>query len=150
LNARRESRRLRGFTILVALGVLLTTAGVLFPEFRAAERAAQARALAVDLDALNDAVDAFRRDHGDAPPGRDGDLWRAELLLRQLTMPTARDGSIHERGSFGPYLRAGIPRNPLDGVADVRIVPIGPVPGPDGNGGWLFHAPTARFHSNTR
>ncbi len=146
----RRNPSLRGFALPVALGVVLTTAGVLLPEWRSVQIAAQARALTVDLAALNGAVDAFRRDHDGLLPGRDGDAFRAELLVRQLTLPTARDGSIHERGCCGPYLRAGLPGNPLDGSGEVRVVAIGPVPGPDGNGGWLYHAPTGRFHSNSR
>jgi len=150
VSAASRNPSLRGFALLVALCAVITTAGVLVPEWQSAQRAARARALVVDLAALNAAVAAFRRDHDGQLPGSDGDSVRAELLVRQLTLPTARDGAIHERGSFGSYLRHGLPVNPLDGSSEVRVVAIGPIPGPDGNGGWLFHAPTGQFHSNSR
>ncbi len=141
---------MRSLSLLLATAVVCGAGGLLLPSYKEARRQAVERALDADLSALNGAVDAFQRDHAGAMPGRDADAVRADLLVRQLTLPTASDGMPHEKGSFGPYLRAGMPPNPLDGVDDVRIVAKGNLPDPDGNGGWLFHVPTGRFHSNRR
>jgi type II secretory pathway pseudopilin PulG len=140
----------RSLALLLATAVVCGASGLLWPAYQEARRESVDRALDADLSALNGAVDAFKRDHAGAMPGRDGDAVRADLLMRQLTLPTAGDGMPHEKGSYGPYLRAGLPPNPLDQVDDVRIVAKGGVPEPDGNGGWLFHVPTGRFHSNRR
>jgi len=148
--ARSGSGPVRSLTLLLATAVVCGASGLLWPSYKEARREAVERALDADLSALNGAVDAFARDHAGTLPGRDGDVVRPDLLLRQLTLPTDGDGMPHEKGSFGPYLRAGMPPNPLDQVDDVRIVLKGNLPEPDGSGGWLFHVPTGRFHSNRR
>ena len=140
----------RTLSLLLATAVVCGAAGLLWPSWKEARRQSVERALDADLSALNGAVEAFQRDHDGMLPGKDGDVVRADLLVRQLTLPTASDGMPHEKGTFGPYLRAGMPPNPLDQVDDVRIVFKGNLPEPDGSGGWLFHVPTGRFHSNRR
>ncbi len=140
----------RRMAVFVALAVLGAGAGVLWPSIQAAERRARELALATDLSALQLAIEEYQRDHDQQLPGSDGLIVRAELLVQHLTMPTSRDGSIHEGGRFGPYLRAGIPPNPLDGSDEVRVVTVGSVPAADGSGGWIFHPPSGRFHPNTR
>ncbi|MSR45633.1 MAG: hypothetical protein EXS13_00960 [Planctomycetes bacterium] len=144
------SATLRWFALLGAFAAVCATGGMVVPAYHTALRDAAARSLAADLSALNDAVEDYRRDHAGVFPGGDGEKIRAELLVRQLTLPTAVDGAMHQLGPFGPYLRAGIPPNPLDQSTELRIVIDGGLPGPDGAGGWLYHVPTGRFHSNAR
>lgn len=146
----RSPAFVRRVALLAALGVTGATAGVLWPSIRAADLRARQLALSTDLSALQFAVEEYQRDHEGRLPGSDGVLVRAELLVQQLTMPTSPDGSIHEGGGCGPYLRAGVPPNPLDGIDEVRVVTVGSVPAADGSGGWIFHPPSGRFHANTR
>ncbi len=140
----------RRLALVVALGVVGATAGILVPSFREAQRESRELALATDLSALQLAVEAYQKDHAGQLPGSDGLIVRAELLVQQLTLPTSPDGAIHEGGGCGPYLRAGIPPNPLDGIDEIRVVTVGSVPAADGSGGWIFHPPSGRFHANTR
>lgn len=148
--ARPPIPSLRWLTVLGAIGVVCAIGGLLLPEWHGAQKNAELRAQSVDLGALNDAVAAYQRDHGGELPGRDGDGFREELLVRQLTFPTAFDGAIHERGVCGPYLKAGVPANPADDRTDIRIVTSVNLPAPDDTGGWMFHVPTGRFHANSR
>ena len=111
--------------------------------------------LADQLAVVRTAILEYGMDHGSADgparPGADGD---ARTFLDQLTAPTTREGSTaalagpRDRRYFGPYL-AGLPVNPVNGKATVRVHP-GP-PGSvvaDNTAGWVYLPANGAFFAD--
>ena len=134
----------------MSLLVLAAMGGLLVPQFRATQGALRENALAADLNYLNQALRRYVDEHGGALPGMQDGLLDQDLLRRQLTLPTTNDGSVAPNGSFGPYLKAGVPSNPMNGSNELKVVTTEVMPAPDGTTGWVLHVPTARITSNAR
>ncbi len=150
---RRQRRSSKGL-ILLTLAVLGGLAGVLVPGYFRAARDLKRQALQTDLEYLNNAANRFRDEHAGSPPGLD-DTNRVDedRLIRHLTLPTDAHGQVLPGGPCGPYLKVGIPPNPWNGSAEVKIVTAAAPPQPDGSTGWIFHVVTpgvAEFSSNAR
>jgi hypothetical protein len=135
---------------LLSLAVLLTTGGLLVPQFRATRKQLRDHALAVDLDCLNQAVHRYVEEHGGALPGLEDGLINHDVLRRQLTLPSTSDGAITPSGPCGPYLKTGIPPNPWNDSSDIKVVTSPGLPSPDGTTGWVLHVPSNRIVSNAR
>lgn len=104
---------------LLACGLLLAAAGVghaLAPRLEGCGESPEA-ALASNLATLRQAIEMYRAQHDGRVPGQDGD--EAEFI-RQLT--TATDAEGRPGGSLGPYIRVGMPANPITGGTRVLVV----------------------------
>jgi type II secretory pathway pseudopilin PulG len=130
--------------------VLLGTGGLLVPQYRATERRLRERALAVDLEFLNQAVRKYADQHGGSLPGLQDGIVDPDLLRRQLTLPSTSDGAITPNGPCGPYLKAGIPPNPWNDSSEIKVVTATALPPPDGTTGWVLHVPSRRILPNAR
>lgn len=147
------SRRSKSAKVLlvVAAFVVLGLSGVVVPGFYRAKSELKRSAFTTDLRFLNSASKHYRDEHNGAIPGIDDDgSIDEQRLVRQLTLPMDERGRVMPNGRFGPYLKVGIPPNPWNGSAEVKIVTTSVVPPPDGTTGWIFHVPSGQFSSNAR
>lgn len=125
------------------LGLLMT---ILFaagkPLFDAAQEEARIAALRQDLHTMRSQIELYKAEHDGQPPTvHDG-------TFPQLIRPTNAQGVPGEAGSrfpFGPYLRGGVPVNPMTGRSVVATTPSFPPDGPTGGGGWIYHPPTGQI-----
>ena len=115
-----------------------------------------------ELARLQHAVHAYRRDH-DRWPGTDpyresGEQGRrasAPWLVRQLLLSSDESGRCAYAESwshpFGPYLWAGMPSNPVNGLSNVRVIELDEeVPtSPDGTTGWIYDPQSGRVRINS-
>jgi len=134
----------------LSLLVLLGTGALLVPQYHSTQDRLRERALAIDLQCLNEAVRRYVADHGGNLPGLEDGLIDHDVLRRQLTLPSTSDGAITPTGNCGPYLRAGVPPNPWNGSNDIKVVTAPQLPPPDGTTGWVMHVPSGRIVSNAR
>ncbi len=144
-----RSRSAARVLTLLSLLVLVALGGLLVPEIRTTERRLRERALEADVKALNQALRRYGDEHQGALPGFDDGVLDQDLLRRQLTLPSAPDGTIAPNGPCGPYLRTGVPPNPWNGSSELKVVTTVTVPPPDGTTGWIVHVPTRRVLSNS-
>ncbi len=138
---------------MVAVGVLIAvpshppTAGRAHADRIAhAERSARAE--------LATAIDVYRTDHG-ALPGRIvgasfSQQPTGERLARQLTLATDETGNVAPSSEpsypFGPYLPNGVPVNPVNGLAGIRLADL--LETADGSTGWTVDPATGHVASN--
>ena len=125
------------------------------------EEAAEARVrhgLHLEADDLRSAIEEYRRDHHEWPghdPGTGHVRGSSETwLVRQLTMASNEHGEVvpsPERAyPFGPYLTHGIPVDPINGRADIRVLAPGtppPTTADDGSG-WIYDPTTGALRPN--
>ena len=150
MAAGRRSKSSR-VLIVVAAFVVVGLSGVTVPCFFRAQRELKKSALGTDLRFLNAASKHYRDEHNGSVPGVDDDgSIDEQRLVRQLTLPMDERGRVMPNGRFGPYLKVGIPPNPWNGSAEVKMVSTSAVPPADGTTGWVFHVPTGQFSSNAR
>jgi type II secretory pathway pseudopilin PulG len=135
-------------SIVGSVLILGALSALTLPGFERLERDLSQREHALDLETLNSALARYRADHGGRLPGQNDGEWDRVRVTRQLTLPTDADGNLHPEGRCGPYLEAGVPPNPLNGSAEIRIELGSALPSPDGSTGWTLHVPTAAFVSN--
>lgn len=146
----RPPKNTKKLLLLLAL-VSLGLAGALVPAYFKAGAEMRRTALATDLRFLNGASKRYRDDHVGRVPGLDDDSnVDGERLVRQLTLPTDARGQVQPAGTFGPYLKTGIPPNPWNGSNGVKIVSTAALPSADDTTGWTYHVPTGQFVSNAR
>lgn len=130
-----------GAVVLVGAIALLTA----LPGSDASAEEGKNLELADGLGVLRTAIFRFSMDHDDGGrdvllPGREG----ADFVA-QLTGTSRRDGSIapvaggaFDNRWYGPYLTE-IPRNPVNGLATVRVMPPGyPEAVFTGAAGWVY------------
>jgi type II secretory pathway pseudopilin PulG len=144
------SPRLTRVLTLLSLLVLAAMGGLLVPQLRSTERRLRDRALEADLRVLNQALKGYCDDHASNLPGLEDGALDQDLMRRQLTLPSTPDGTIAPNGPCGPYLKAGIPPNPWNGLSELKVVTTASVPPPDGTTGWIVHVPSQRILSNAR
>lgn len=93
---------------------------------------------------LRGAIEDYRSEHGRVPgTSPDGSVHTERDFRRQLLLHTDLDGhalpQALESHPYGPYLWDELPRNPLNGLSDVRIVKDRELSAEfDGESGWLY------------
>jgi len=131
------------------------------PEVPGMEGFAKEARLQFELRNFREALEEYREEHKVYPgygPGRANSYVHGEPagvhFKRQMLMWSDEWGHAGplSPGSkeLGPYLETGLPKNPLNGLRDVRLVPDGvPFPTePDGRTGWLFKPETGELRAN--
>lgn len=103
---------------------------------------------------LRGAIEDYRSDHGRVPgTSPDGSIHTERDFQRQLMLHTDELGhalpQALESHPFGPYLHGAIPKNPINGRADVRIVNGRELSTEiDGESGWIYNPITDELSLN--
>ena len=125
--------------LIVVIAIVCATA---VPLIEAANRRAQQSALAQNLHTLRSQIELYKAEHGGQTPLlHDG-------TLPQMVQPTNADGMPGPAGGkypFGPYLRSGVPTNPVSGRSVITATKSFPPTAASGNGGWLYHQETGQI-----
>ena len=140
-----RARKLQGRISLIYAVVLATafSIGAFFgiPAIESVTRGMNEAALQKSLGTFRTQIDRYQRDHnGQMPTAADGGI-------PQLIRPTNETGTLGASSNgfpYGPYLKQGIPVNPLTGCSIVTPIDTFPPTEPSGNGGWLYHAETGQ------
>lgn len=141
-------RRIRGFSALeavVVVAILALLAGITIPRFAAARDGRITTRLLCSLSLLRAAVDDYWTQH-DGYPGPDAAAFVAQLTGRtdRRGLPAA-EGDI---GARGPYVRDGIPDNPVSGGNSVKFVESMPHEA-DGTSAWIYCPASGELRANT-
>jgi type II secretory pathway pseudopilin PulG len=123
--------------ILVALVAIAGAAGL--PVVEAVNTQAKKSVLRENLHSLRSQIQFYALQHRGQLPVL------SQASLPQLIRATDIAGSPGEPSSkrpFGPYLKWGVPVNPLTGRSIVTATDVFPPTKPSGNGGWLYHQPS--------
>jgi general secretion pathway protein G len=161
-----NNRPERGFTLvelLIVVIILAILAAIVVPQFSATTDDANQAAYDTNLANMRSTAELYRQQHA-AYPGRvastgaacvngaaDGGVVGSPALLTQLTRYTnaagqACTGFDANQFRFGPYLKEGIPNNPLGTTNTVVVVSTGVLGLTSlGTGGWRFDSITGEF-----
>jgi len=133
------------FTVIdaVIVAVLAAIVGATtIPLLEMANRRAKTTALLQNLHTLRSQIELYKLGHGGEPPV----LYQGSFP--QLIRATNAEGIPGEPGTeypFGPYLRSGLPLNPITGRSIVTATGVFPPTAPSKNGGWLYHQATGQI-----
>lgn len=132
------------------------------PEVPGMEGFAQEARLQFELRNFRSALEEYREDHKVYPgysPGRANSYLHGDLsgltFKRQMLLWSDEWGNMGQltpgRMELGPYLETGLPKNPLNGLESVRLIPDGmDFPAvPDETTGWLFKPETGELRANS-
>jgi prepilin-type N-terminal cleavage/methylation domain-containing protein len=156
-----RSLAIRAFTLvelLIVVVVLGILAGIVLPSFSSSTQDTKVSATVQNVQTIRSALDFFKVQHSDTypgyPTGGSGTPTEA-LFTAQLTLASKKDGSTAAIGTagytYGPYLKNGIPANPFNAFATVKIIADGaafPTAGDDTTG-WVYKPQTGEFKANT-
>jgi len=170
-----ERARRRAFTLVELLIVVIIIgilAAVAIPQFGDSATDAKRSALDVDLSAMRSAIELYYHQHGSIYPGTvlkhkvaDGaaaaHASAEDAFVKQLTMYSDAVGNTADtRDStnfpYGPYLRRGVPKNPLPAAGAIAaadavniVVENGPITADAAPAkGWKFSSGTGQFIAN--
>lgn len=141
-RTRQRNAKLTAVDVAIFLVVAAVVSAVAVPVIEKATRRAQQSTLLENLRVLREQIELYKLQHGGTPPvlheGTFPQLIRA-------TDPMGRLGPPGRKYPLGPYLRRGVPVNPVTGRSIVTLTDTFPPEAPSGNGGWLYHQPTGRI-----
>jgi len=171
-------KRLRdqgGFTLvelLVVVIILAVLAAMVIPQLRSSSQDAKLSALDTDLSAMRSSIELYYHQHNSIYPGVVNDHEGSnhtstyDAFVKQLTFCSDVSGNTDTTCDntfrFGPYLKKGVPRNPLPNAAtttdaQASTVTIDAVTVTLGNensaadgtaAGWYFVRTTGEFYAN--
>lgn len=165
----------RGFTLvelLVVVIILAILAAVVIPQLKSSSQEAKKSALDADLNAMRSSIELFYHQHNSIYPAivkqHEGVAHTStyDAFVKQLTFCSDANGNTDttcdNTFKYGPYLKKGVPKNPLPNGAtttdaQASTVTIDAVTASLGNedkandataAGWYFVSATGEFFAN--
>ena len=161
----------RGFTLielLIVVIILAILAAIAIPQFSASTSDAQLAALDANLSTVRTALEQYKVQHtGNVYPGANTSTGTCttgatvtaaagskEAMIAQLQYYTNAAGQVCTAQSdtfkYGPYLRQGIPNEPINNSTAVAVTSTGtPVTPTDTTGGWAYDTKSGQFLMNS-
>lgn len=106
------------------------------------------------LEEIRRSIGQYRYDHGVWPGTHcNDDEDPSSCFVRQLTGASNADGksaATSAARTYGPYLARGVPVNPCNGLATIRVLREGerwPEPA-DGTSGWIYRPASGELRAN--
>ncbi len=165
-----RSPRPSGFTLielLVVVIILAILAAIVIPQFSSATTDTQESALDANLGGLRNAVELYKVQHATYPGGTattagtctatkgTGAINTAQAFTDHLLMYSDGAGNTCSIGDtaafkFGPYLRKGVPADPVTQVATVTVQTTGAALAPStATGGWAYDVKSGQIVMNS-
>jgi len=165
----------RGFTLvelLVVVIILAILAAIVVPQLKSSSQDAKASALDTDLSAMRSSIELFYHQHNSVYPGvkknHEGSSHadNYDAFVKQLIFCSDINGNTDTTCDttfkYGPYVKKGVPKNPLPNAAtttdaQASTVTIDAVTATLGNegkandgtaAGWYFVSATGEFFAN--
>ncbi|HUY03594.1 MAG TPA: type II secretion system protein [Rhodocyclaceae bacterium] len=167
-----------GFTLvelLIVVIILAILAAIVIPQFSGASTDAKESALDADLSALRSAIELYKVQHGGNYPGSGAttaasiacsgtagttasgtpQAWMDDLLMASDAAGNTCSVSDATTYRYGPYLRKGIPPDPITGngaaVADIAVTTTGaPLTPAAATGGWAVDTVSGQIVMNSK
>jgi prepilin-type N-terminal cleavage/methylation domain-containing protein len=161
-----------GFTLielLIVVIILAILAAIAIPQFTGATVDAQQAALDSNLAAVRNSLEQYRAQHGGTYPGNaaatgagaactgavgTGGAGSLLAMTAQLTQPSNAAGQTCSIANatfrFGPYLRQGVPAEPVSNNSAVAFTFVGtPLAPAADTPGWAYDAMSGQFIKNS-
>ena len=161
-----------GFTLielLIVVIILAIISAIAIPQFSAATADAQLASLDTSLANIRGSIEQYRAQHtGNAYPGDKassggtgcdgvegtGDAGSLIAMDEQLKFPSNAAGQTCSIANttyrYGPYLRQGIPAEPINNIATIAFTTTGTMAAPAAAGtGWAYDTKTGKFYMNS-
>lgn len=161
----------QGFTLvelLIVVIILAILAAIVIPQFSSATVDAQESALDSNLNALRSAIDLYKVQHNGKYPGQVaatgatctvgsagiGAINTAQAVIDQLTKYSSASGTTCSGADpttlLGPYLRKGVPADPITNSAAIAVATAGtPLAPAAATGGWAYDNKTGQIVMNS-
>lgn len=161
----------RGFTLvelLIVVIILAILAAIVIPQFTSATADAQESALDANLAGLRSAIELYKVQHNNKYPGAvaatgatctvgaagTGAINTEQAVIDQLTKYSSAAGTTCSGADpttlLGPYLRKGIPADPITSSAAIVVATAGiPLAPAAATGGWAYDVKTGQFVMNS-
>jgi general secretion pathway protein G len=140
--------------LLIVLMIIGILAAIAIPKFSNASQIARENSVKEDLRLMRTQLGVYKTQHPVFPGYPAGDMNQAPtaaLAVDQLLKYTDSLGNVSDTGTalykWGPYLDA-IPKNPMNGHSDFKILGAGDAFTPDGTTGWLYQPATGTIRAN--
>ena len=154
-------RQSTGFTLvelLIVVIILSILAAIVVPQFASSTNDAKYSALDTNLGAIRAATELYYQQHGDYPGAKasaTGTAGSATAFIEQLTMFSDAAGATAATATatikFGPYLKKGVPIEPVSGTNAVEVITTGTLgmTATASKDGWKFDNKTGQLIANT-
>lgn len=161
----------RGFTLvelLIVVIILAILAAIVIPQFTSATADAQESALDANLAGLRSAIELYKVQHNNKYPGAvaatgatctvgtagTGAINTEQAVIDQLTKYSSAAGTTCSGADpttlLGPYLRKGIPADPITNSAAIAVATAGiPLAPAAATGGWAYDVKTGQLVMNS-
>jgi general secretion pathway protein G len=160
----------RGFTLielLIVVIILAILAAIAIPQFSASTSDAQAAAVDSNLANVRSAIEQYKAQHGNVYPGSntssgatcavgaklEGDAGTFEAMDAQLKGYSNATGQVcsapNDTYKYGPYLRQGIPNEPINNKSSVVVTKTGAPIVATALGGWAYDTKSGQFIMNS-
>lgn len=163
----------KGFTLvelLIVAIILAVLAAIVIPQFSSSTTDAKESALDADLNVMRSAIELYRAQHNGVYPGANvssgascgsagtagtGAVGTETAVIDQLTRYSNAAGATCTGVDsavvpYGPYLRKGIPKEPINGIATIVVTSAGiPLAPTAATGGWAYDTKSGQIVMNS-